>query len=446
MGIIRLRSTNPKFGFVIFKNPSTGLLVKENKVGHMFGYYPLVKSEEGAVNESEYVVYFRDGFNRVSYQTTPDSSFDYINVLQYASPRILLDTNRQFFRSTLNKAQPDDEDSVYENSVVSEFCKIDFNVKRLHHFPLYFTDVQFDFHHLKGQVYRVSLTTTRSLHYLLNLADILFMYITLMNSDYYERHESQTEALIKSMNIIGADYYIRYLVKNRMITSPTVFEKFKPLLEQSQGTESVQMCYGNTQTQRLQHLQGLLSFSRCIVDIGCGEGSYAVPYSRKLKKVDKTYYAMDVDADPLATLNRKVKDKGLENVKTFGSLEELLKGYGGEECDLIITEVVEHMDREPGQQLLREILNKFNWKSAIITTPNREFNQYYIGLEGFRHNDHKWEATRVEFREYMEKVLINVAPTIKDESHSHHLSTEYLDIGDRVNRIPITQGCLIVRN
>lgn len=434
MGIIRLSSTNPKFGFIIFKNPATGLLVKENRLGHLFGYYS--QDKDGNINENEYIVYFRDQHNRVSYQTKRDSSFDYIDVLRYASPRILLDINKQFFRSTMNRDQAVvfDQDGVYENCIVSEFTKIDFNLKRLSHFSLYFTDVQFNFRLLKGNIYQVTLTTKRSLHYLINLSDVLFMYITLLNSDYFVCSEDQTESLIKSMNIVKADYYIRYLIKNKTIYSSVVFDKFKPLLEKDQP---IQLCYGNTQTQRLQHLQRLLSFSRSIVDIGCGEGSYAVPYSRKLKNTDHVYYAMDVDSGPLATLNQKVKTKCLENVKTFNSLESLFGegGYQGEECDMIITEVVEHMDQEPGQQLLKEILGKFNWKSVIITTPNQEFNKYYLGLEGFRHDDHNWEATRPKFERYMSIVL----------DGDLNVKVEYLDIGDRVEGVPITQGCLITK-
>lgn len=54
--------------------------------------------------------------------------------------------------------------------------------------------------------------------------------------------------------------------------------------------------------------------------------------------------------------------------------------------------------------LTENIFQEINPKIAVVTTPNRDFNQYFPNPEKFRHFDHRFEWTRKEFAEWCGKV------------------------------------------
>jgi hypothetical protein len=69
---------------------------------------------------------------------------------------------------------------------------------------------------------------------------------------------------------------------------------------------------------------------------------------------------------------------------------------------LVLCEVIEHIERERVDQVLSTILSYYQPTYFIFSTPNYEYNDIY-GLEGaFRHNDHRFELTRNEFRSLVE--------------------------------------------
>ena len=68
----------------------------------------------------------------------------------------------------------------------------------------------------------------------------------------------------------------------------------------------------------------------------------------------------------------------------------------------VVMEVIEHLD-PPRLAAFEKVLFKHaKPKTIIITTPNREYNAMWDNLpEGtMRHNDHRFEWTRNEFREW----------------------------------------------
>jgi len=62
-----------------------------------------------------------------------------------------------------------------------------------------------------------------------------------------------------------------------------------------------------------------------------------------------------------------------------------------------VVEVIEHLD-EPRLAAFERVLFEFaRPKLVVLTTPNREYNDLFEGLTGFRHRDHRFEWTRGEF-------------------------------------------------
>ncbi len=71
-----------------------------------------------------------------------------------------------------------------------------------------------------------------------------------------------------------------------------------------------------------------------------------------------------------------------------------------------LVEVVEHQDPPRLQALERVVFQHARPRRVIITTPNREYNVRWeaLGAERLRHADHRFEWTRVECREWAERV------------------------------------------
>jgi 2-polyprenyl-3-methyl-5-hydroxy-6-metoxy-1,4-benzoquinol methylase len=438
MGLIKLQSTNPKFSFLIRKNPSRGLIVKPHRQGLLYGYFPV--SDQG-----QYLVYFRDRFNQLSYKATPDAQFEYLDALRYTSPEIPLHVIRECFRTVYTVHQEDDCEG-FEHVFTALAVKIDANRERLERFTRYFDGLEVELKPIAAKTHQLVIKTGSSIYRLLNFANLLFTFIASTNNDHFEIHESQLENQLRSAGVLDADYYIRYLLNSKMVRNREVFNRVKPLLEQSQR-HRLEMVYGNTAEQRREFIRSLLSFNCDIVDIGCGEGAYAIPFAKKLRSSREQpppqYYALDIDEACLKALKRRAERSELNHLRIFGDFDELTKDLASDRrCDVIVTEVVEHMERAEGQRLIKRILREINWGKIILTTPNFEFNQFYLMDHKFRHDDHTWEATRQEFKVYLEEVLSD--PEVSLDPSTYGLS--YLEIGDRVDSIPVTQGAFLVRD
>jgi len=123
-----------------------------------------------------------------------------------------------------------------------------------------------------------------------------------------------------------------------------------------------------------------------------------------------------------------------KNIKIFNNIDKYITSIKNsqEKVNVLMTEVIEHMDIEESIKLLNKI-KKLNFKNLIITVPNKEFNKYYLLEENeFRHYDHNWEPTKKEFKDLMEKVYPKSL-----------YNKEFIEIGDKVNDISTTLGCVI---
>ncbi len=68
-----------------------------------------------------------------------------------------------------------------------------------------------------------------------------------------------------------------------------------------------------------------------------------------------------------------------------------------------------------------------------------EFNQYYTMDSELRHDDHNFELTRKEFEELIEDCIL-------DMSKPEQYKVEFFQLGDSLNDIQPTQGCIITKS
>lgn len=418
MAIVQLKSTNPKFTFLIKKNPQSGMQLRPVRKGIAYGWYS---------DDATYNVFFKDADNELSYKQSDSDSFEYLNVSRYNTPLFPLNAVNEFF-STPVKAQDERDIEGYEHTFYIHMVQ----VERLHYiefFNKHLKDYTFSLQHQAHKSYSLTITTRKSLYHLLHVTQVLSLFLSIFGDEYIDISDRILDKYIRSLNVIDAPFYIRSLFARSFLTTRELFKRYKASIEQTEQV-SIGLEYGGTAMQRRTFISSVLPFNKPILDIGCGEGFYAIPFAGK---IESTYYAVDINAELLEVVNRKAKAKQIDNIATFGSLDHFLESYNGEQVDVILTEVVEHMSEDEAAALIRQIIGSVDFAQLIVTTPNADFNRYYE-LEGFRHEDHKWEMGIDAFREWFTDTIQGLA-----------VEAEYGMVGDRVDEIRTTQSAIVRR-
>lgn len=424
MAILTIKSSNPNFSRIIQKNPASGLFTRSHKNGMLFGFFP-----NG--NESFYTVYFKDASDEITYKRHPDEQFEYLNSSKYNDARFINDTIQEVFHAAReSKGDSKELDIVYLNKLVVNICETEF--KTIDIFQRYFKDIVISYEEISKNNYKLSFVSNCTLSYLLKVVNLFGIFATLNSPTYSYFTDDLIKKYVRIANDIDAPYFIRYLIRIRMCRSDNKFATFKEELERS-SRYKITMTAGDTHDARIQWIKSNISCDKPIVDIGSGiDFRYLKIFAPKLMEKDLQYYAIERDPDAVARIRAGIKNRGLEdNVQLFESLEDFLqynKDYPIGKVDVICTEVMEHNEFDEAKTLFRQIEKEVDYDKFLVTVPNSNFNQYY-GLDGFRHDDHKWEATWENIIEMTSKWPKNIekSPIINW-------------VGDVVDDSPVTFG------
>ena len=159
-----------------------------------------------------------------------------------------------------------------------------------------------------------------------------------------------------------------------------------------------------------------------VIDMGCGEGNLLklIVKERQFTKitgVDVSHVALEH-----ATAKLKLENAGdamRERVQLFqGSLTYKDARFAGYDAACVI-EVIEHLDISRLAAFERVLFEFAKPPLVVVTTPNKEYNANYglqntidtmddtdglRQLRGLRHDDHRFEWTRAEFRDWANKI------------------------------------------
>ncbi|WCF11473.1 methyltransferase domain-containing protein (plasmid) [Paenibacillus thiaminolyticus] len=419
MAIIQVKSSNPNFSFVIRKNPATGMLLREIRKGLGYGWFS---------DDNTYNVYFKDADNDVSYKRNKDEKFEYLNTTRYNSPLAVLNMINEYFDTAMKKRS---EQDTYGEGITNTFYVPMVNVVHPRYIKFFqdnYSDFQLEAQQVASKSYSITITTKRTVHDLLNYVSLLMLFFAIFAEEYVDLSDSLIAKYIKVINALDSPFYIRYLFGRNILNTRERFGKYKAELEATKRN-TIDLKFGNTAIQRRDKIKSMLKYDKSILDIGCGEGFYAVPFSRNIP--EHFYYAVDVDDEMVKIVEQKAKKAQIENLVAYHSIESFLENYSEEKVDIILTEVVEHMELEEAFRLLQMIVNNIDFEKLIVTTPNASFNRYYSLEETFRHDDHKWEMKEEEFRTWVQSIF----------GLRWHI--EFFGIGDSVDGIHTTQGVII---
>lgn len=408
MAFLQVSSTNPQISFIWKKNPASGMNMMEHKSGHLCGWY--------SPNNQSYNVWFKDQVKANSY-----GDQDYNNTLQYSSPLFVLDALNLFFSENIKKTNDKDTDG-FDNSVLINLVSYA-NNNLIQNFVKQFPDYKFEVEEVQS-VKRITISTKKTMGELINLTAVLFALFELRKTDLYVDASLLTKYL-HCLNRINAPYFVRYLFKMYLLRNMKDFNECKDILEDGKYNLS----FGDNYLSRVQTTLKHIDTSLPVVDIGCGEGKFMNYIAPKVP----TYLGFDKDLSVLDLAEQKIIKNQLSSAKVFQDELAFKTAVNGlVSYNALLIEVIEHMPIESAKKLISEVLSLPKAQTVVITTPDRNFNKHYL-IDGFRHDDHHYELTMMEFQ-----TLINslTPPSFK---------VNYINIGDSIDGVSTTVGAVLTR-
>lgn len=159
------------------------------------------------------------------------------------------------------------------------------------------------------------------------------------------------------------------------------------------------------------------SGAESVIDIGCGECKLTSMLldERQIRKVA----AADVSISVLEKAKRRLHYEHMQPYKKNkltlmqASMIYKDKRFSGYDTACVI-EVIEHLDPWRISDFERVLFEFASPKTVILTTPNREYNACYEWMTStLRHNDHRFEWTREEFKLWSEHICQSFGYIVK---------------------------------
>ena len=427
--ILKIKTRNDNLGDIILKNPESnnGTYSLTNKNGVLFGHY---------VGKNEYHMIFQD--HKYSYARDESNQLDYMS---YCSPNVVLDMlSSSAFRHMLldvneyanyevkhlekRMAEIDNKPTQISFQCFIDSSWIDKNGDGI--FKKYFKD-KVEIQREVGFIYNVTVKGVSAFE-AFNLCAVIAMFCAVVNPQHWHITDPLIEKYIRIFNNIDVPYFIIYLFKVRLLHEGN-FEKHKEALESALWSNDLKLTYGNTHKQRMLFIKEHIDLSGDILDYGCGEGQYLKMLGKQMNK-GQQYFAYDIE-----NVGGKINHlaKYVEPKVYFSQVLSKLKDNMNKPLSVIISEVIEHNELDVAEILIKRVMREIDYKQIIITTVNRDFNQFYAMDKEMRHEDHVFEMSQNEFIEFMRPII----------ESQESVKYSYIQIGDCIDGIYPTQGYII---
>ncbi len=266
----------------------------------------------------------------------------------------------------------------------------------------------------------------------LRLADLLNHLYVLIPVFDKQKHYFISEDEIDKLMSHGGEWLAEHPAKKEIIYRYFLMKKSyahtaidrltenEPVEEVTDENKEITEKKISLNRQRLETVKNavLASGAESVIDLGCGECRLTkiLLEQKQIRKVT----AVDVSAHELekakTRLHYDTMNEHRKNKLTLmqGSLTYRDKRFSGYDCACVI-EVVEHIEPLRLPAFERNVFEFAEAKTVILTTPNKEYNQNYEFIpEGqLRHNDHRFEWTREDFRKWSDYICEKFGYTVQ---------------------------------
>ena len=230
----------------------------------------------------------------------------------------------------------------------------------------------------------------------------LFVLIPVL--DNY-KHYYIDEKEIEKIERYGEGWLENHPLKSFILRQALRFKEVYSIVQKTEESEeskekTVKIRLNDLRYEKIIEMVKGIEPRRRIVDFGSGEGKLSL----RLGFVDGVQEVLAVEPSETAALQAIERFEKVRHQEGFvmptplwGSLfyyDERLKNKD----IMILCEVIEHIDAYRLPKMMDTILNEYQPKVLIITTPNQEYNAVYNLGEQIRHHDHRFEWTREEFQ------------------------------------------------
>lgn len=388
--IIKIASDNPNLSYILSKNPASGLFIKPIRAGFALGKY---------ISDTTYVLAYEEAKDSDSFEKE-DS---YLHYQKYCNPSAALNLLRTLSCVTQDSYKQY-ETEPFRNSInIPCIC-----LNNLPSTVLQTKGVEVDVQPIDNtNLCTLTIYTDGSLIDTLRYLAIIIFLSTLKQDQYYTWDQVSVY-----MTLISKLPFVPFSVRHRfrgILKHNFVHDAVKLL-----NTESTTLSpIGNMEEQRKAFVSNHVKY-RTVLDIGCNIGKYIKP-----SKATK-YIGVDILESALHKAQLKAQDYGIEH-SFFTHYKEALESLT-EDTTVLLIEVIEHIEYNEMLELLQLVKANEYVKQLLLSTPNKDFNQYLGIQEGeVRYFDHLFELTEEEF------VSILGKPLQWGDRHQGHCMTLYIN-------------------
>lgn len=447
-------------GFIIHKNPTNKYLNVKEKLGNVNIFF---KNENNTLNIDHVFELNSLDLFRKSNQGHIDNIDHYVNDQSY--------TINSMFSSILNKVYSTCVNKKDINTLKEFQISVEFGVVRLHKIKIdtikdIFIELGFDFQYERLPYNPMSKETTQFLNdmsdnYIFKLShnsmsfNKLFNILIVMTYVYnvnrhFEVSQDQLVKLIERNSEWLKEHSKKQLIVQRFLSyKKELTTQALSLLEiESLDSETIinpnseneiekRESLGEKRYKKIYEVVNSLSEGNqvSVVDFGSSTGKLIRSWLYSdfdLSNISE-YTLTDVNSKDLSFASRKIdlKKNHFINI-AHSSLEYFDKRFVNKDIG-IMCEIIEHIEPRKLNSVLKNILENYNIKYLIITTPNFEYNKVY-GIDGFRHWDHRFEYTRAEFENFKKHLSVDLNVDILD---SGFIGEEHIEFGGSTQYVVI---------